>query len=505
MKVPANLSADRLILDYLSRVTVAGLHYLPKGTRIAFVGSTRSRIERECGPAGVTDPARVREVLASLGEPEDLVRAERARLDAERIQRQAGAKGTGDAGPAEVTGHLQHRPINSRWKPATQARPPVRQPADTGPQDRPAGRRGGAPEGKRKGRLGGLLRDLPGRQAAQPGPQPPQPAGAAGDHAPDVPRPPAPGAASAQAPGWAETQAPGGPPPPAPGGGDAEAHGGAEAPASPAAPGGGGPGTPGGTGIQAPGGAGVQGPGWAGTRAPDGSGAPGWAGTRAPDGSGAPDWAGTQATDGIGTQPLSGMPAMGPMPRGSEPAPWQSNGSVTPASADGHGAGNAVPPVSATPAGATPAGAPPAEPASPLTLGGAAAMLGRRVEDLAWDLARLVCRWPLESAAVVLLGIGGLILPFPLGLLGGLLTIWSRIWVTRDKWIAIVGPPVFALVGTVVTAVIIGGRGNGLSMYVHAMRLDIGYLLRAGSLLCAIYLVLQARRGPRRRLPPWRR
>jgi hypothetical protein len=474
MKVPANLSADRLILDYLSRVTVAGLHYLPKGRRIAFVGSTRSRIERECGPVGVTDPARVREVLASLGEPEDLVRAERARLDAERIQRQAPAKGTGDAAPAEVTGHLQHRPINSRWKPATRAQRPVRQSADTGPQDRPAGRRGGAPEGKRKGRLGGLLRDRPGGQAAQPGPQPPQPprpAGAAGDHAPGVPRPPAPG------------------------GGGAEAPGGAGAPA--------------------PGGVGAQGPGWAGTRAPDGSGAPGWAGTRAPDGSGAPDWAGTQATDGIGTQPLSGMPAMGPMPGGSEPAPWQSNGSVTPASADGHGAGNAVPPVGATPAGATPAGAtpagatpagaPPAEPASPLTLGGAAAMLGRRVEELAWDLARLVRRWPLESAAVVLLGIGGLILPFPLWLLGGLLTIWSRIWVTRDKWIAIIGPPVFALVGTVVTSVIIGGRGKGLSMYVHAMRLDIVYLLRAGSLLCAIYLVLQARRGPSRRLPPWRR
>jgi hypothetical protein len=503
MKVPANLSADRLILDYLSRVTVAGLHYLPKGGRIAFVGSTRSRIERECGPVGLTDPARVRDVLASLGEPEDLVRAERARLDAERIQRQARAKGTGDAAPAEVTGHLQHRPINSRWKPATQARPPVRQPADTGPRERPADRRGGSPEGKRKGRLGGLLGDRPGRQAAQPGPQPPQPAGAAGDQAPGVPRPPAPGAASAQAPGWAETQAPGGPPPPAP-------DGGAGTPASPAAPGGGSAEIPGGTGIQAPGGVGAQGPGWAGTRPPDGSGAPGWAGTRAPDGSGAPDWAGTQATDGIGTQPLSGMPAMGPMAGGSEPAPWQSNGSVTPAAADRHRAGNAVPPVSATPAGATPAGAtpagaPPAEPASPLTLRGAAAMLGRRMEDLAWDLARLVRRWPLESAAVVLLGIGGLILPFPLWLLGGLLTIWSRIWVTRDKWIAIIGPPVFTLVGTLVTAVIIGGQGKGLTMYVHAMRLDIGYLLRAGSLLCAIYLVLQARRGPRRRLPPWRR
>ena len=221
MKVPANFSADRLILDYLSRVTVAGLHYLPKGKRIAFVGSTRSRIERECGPVGLTDPARVREVLASLGEPEDLVRAERARLDAERIQRQNRAKGTGDAAPAEVAAPLQHRRINSRWKPATPARPPVRQPGDTGPQDRPAVRRGGTREGRRKGRLGGLLWERPGRQADQPGSQPPQPTGATGDQAPGGP-PPAPGGATARAPGGTGTQAP----PPAPGGAGAEAPGG---------------------------------------------------------------------------------------------------------------------------------------------------------------------------------------------------------------------------------------------------------------------------------------
>ena len=75
MKVPANLPADRLILEYLSRVAAAGNRQLPKGRRMAFVSATRNRIWREIGPGGTADPDRVREVLARLGEPDDLVAA----------------------------------------------------------------------------------------------------------------------------------------------------------------------------------------------------------------------------------------------------------------------------------------------------------------------------------------------------------------------------------------------------------------------------------------------
>ena len=50
MKVPANLPADRLILEYLSRVAAAGNRQLPKGKRMAFVSTTRNRIWREIGP-----------------------------------------------------------------------------------------------------------------------------------------------------------------------------------------------------------------------------------------------------------------------------------------------------------------------------------------------------------------------------------------------------------------------------------------------------------------------
>jgi hypothetical protein len=136
-------------------------------------------------------------------------------------------------------------------------------------------------------------------------------------------------------------------------------------------------------------------------------------------------------------------------------------------------------------------------------------VLGRGAARLTVEAARLAREYPLESASVTLLAIGGLILPFPYwlfgGLLGGILSIRSRIWNARDKWVAVAGPPVFVLVGTVVAALIIGGRGHAVAMYPHAFRLYGGNILRVGNVLCAVYLALQARHGPQRRLPPWRR
>src|SRR5215472_4990555 len=247
MKVPANLSGDRLILDYLTRLTVAGTRYLPKGSRIAFVGNTRNRIEREIGPNGAADAAHVREVLASLGEPEDLVKAERARLDAERAGRQSRATGVGGAEAAQGTGPIEARRINSRWRPGARARPTRPAPGGegAGPEDGSASRRGAAGDGKRKGRLGGLLRDRPGTQPevppgtqsevppgtqseVPPGTQPevprgtqpeaPRGAGAAGP-APDGTARQAPDGAAGQAPAAAAGQAAGGTARPAAGGG----------------------------------------------------------------------------------------------------------------------------------------------------------------------------------------------------------------------------------------------------------------------------------------------
>jgi hypothetical protein len=76
-------------------------------------------------------------------------------------------------------------------------------------------------------------------------------------------------------------------------------------------------------------------------------------------------------------------------------------------------------------------------------------------------------------------------------------------------------PAGVALAGSVVTASVIHADGNVVHTYSHAVRVDIGYLLRVGSLLCAIFLGARMRHGPRERVtaprhpreqvPPWRR
>ena len=151
----------------------------------------------------------------------------------------------------------------------------------------------------------------------------------------------------------------------------------------------------------------------------------------------------------------------------------------------------------------TPVDGTPVPPSEPVTVRGMANAAGRGAARLAVTGAKLARRYPLESAAVVLLGVGGLFYPFPCWLLGGLLAVFSRIWNARDKWIAILGPPAIAVVGMLVTAMLM--RGSMIGNIPHAFHLDFGYLLRLGSLLCAIYLALQARHGPQRRLPPWQR
>jgi hypothetical protein len=354
MKVPANVSAGRLIQEYLSRVAEVGLHYLPKGDRAAFVTKTRDRIEREVGPAEEADLARVRQLLTSLGEPEELVKRERARIDKARLKRRSG----GNPGNAEVTAPLVYRPINSRWKPATQARPP-QQPAPEGQPEAgagsPAGRPGAGRRGRPMGRVGARLTGKPPGTRRRP----PDAAGPAGQEPPG-------------------TEAPQAPPPPAP----------------------------------------------------------------------------------------AAVPAAVPEP----------------------GVGGI-----------------PAQRRAMLMLRSGAGRLSRGAAQLSREAVELTRSHPLEGAAIALLGIGGLIFPFPFWLFGGVLAIWSRIWDNRDKWIALLGPAVITLAGTVVTAVITHHRGNTFVTYGHALRMDVGLLLRVGSVVCATYLAWRVRRGPREVVPPWKR
>jgi hypothetical protein len=119
----------------------------------------------------------------------------------------------------------------------------------------------------------------------------------------------------------------------------------------------------------------------------------------------------------------------------------------------------------------------------------------------AWALAR---KHPLEAVAVVLLGLGGLILPFPFWLIGGLVALRSRRWDARDKWVALAGPPLVAFVVVLIRAVT--SQANFFAAFYHAFGNDVLVSLRVGSVLCAGYLIWRLRRGPRlRTLPPWQR
>jgi hypothetical protein len=111
---------------------------------------------------------------------------------------------------------------------------------------------------------------------------------------------------------------------------------------------------------------------------------------------------------------------------------------------------------------------------------------------------------PLETIAVLLLGVGGLILP-PVWLAGGLVAAVSRIWDAWDKWLAMLGPPLFVLAGLLIAGLDSGHHGF-FGGFIHAFDAYRDYLIRGGAVLTAGYLAWRIRRGPRMRsLPPWQR
>jgi len=307
MRRSANLSAEKLVLDYLGRVSSAAQRVLPKGDRLLFVGRTRAAIEKRCGPLAKADPAKVMEMLAELGDPLMMVKAERERLETAH-------RGGAPPPPVVIWKPAKEgwKPSGDDWSPGDEDWKPVRD--DTEPIPRqPAARRPGAP------------------------PAEPPPAG---------------------------SSPPGSPPPGSP-------------PPGPPLP--------------------VQ----------------------------APDLAG-------------GPPS-------------------------------------------------PVAPAPPRP-----------------SLQALARSHPLETIAVLLLGVGGLILP-PLWLAGGLVAAVSRIWDARDKWLALLGPPLFVLAGLLLAG-LAGGHHGFLGGSRHAFDAYRDYLIRGGAVLTAGYLAWRIRRGPRMRsLPPWQR
>src|SRR5580700_9471050 len=485
-------SGQQMIREYLGRVSVAATKVLPKGDRLLFVGRTRAAIEAQVGPLASADADHVRNALLALGEPEALAKRERERLYSAR------RRGAAAAPPA-------------LWKPAKEPRRGAVTPA-------PPPRRPGPGQARRsrswphRGMTG--PEEPPPAQAASPA-ESASPAQAAPPAAPPAPAVPRQADSPEAMPRPAETPAPETPAPgtpaleaPAPGtppteARDAEALAeGAPAAGSPAA------GSP--LGEEAAAGAALA-------DVPPAGGPP--AGPATPEES-APV---PPADVPVPEEPAAGVPQADlPAPEGPAagvpPAPVPTPGEPA---AGGPGADHGDPGLNGRDPGGTPPGwmrprsAPPPGETTPLSIVPGMGQPAEADEPAparrrpaaavplaeAWALAR---KHPLEAVAVVLLGVGGLILPFPFWLIGGLVSLKSRRWDARDKWVALAGPPLVTLAVLIIRAAT--SPGNFFSAFYHAARHDAGLSIRAGCVLCAVYLVCRLRRGPRlRTLPPWQR
>jgi hypothetical protein len=111
----------------------------------------------------------------------------------------------------------------------------------------------------------------------------------------------------------------------------------------------------------------------------------------------------------------------------------------------------------------------------------------------------------LETIAILLLGLGGLILPYVFWPVGAIVALFSRLWDVKDKSLAVAGPLLFALAASVIAALIIGGSGNVIVVYFHALAVAFGIVIRVGSVVTAAYLAWRVTKGPRVKIPPWRR
>jgi hypothetical protein len=126
-------------------------------------------------------------------------------------------------------------------------------------------------------------------------------------------------------------------------------------------------------------------------------------------------------------------------------------------------------------------------------------------ETFTANAGRLARENLLESVAILLLGLGGLILPFPFWPIGAIVALFSRLWDIKDKSIAVIGPLLVTLALSVIAAPFVGGSGNVIVVYFHALGVSFSLLVRVGSVITAAYLAWRVSKGPRVKVPPWRR
>jgi hypothetical protein len=385
MRARPNLSGEQIVTDYLTRVAQAA-RLLPKGARAAFVGRTRSVIDREVGPPGTrTDAEHVIEVLARLGKPEDLVLEERTRIDQGWVKKREGA-----AAAAALTSPRMNRPLTSRRRPNSTAQPLYGRPAEPGLD-------GTEPDGTVTGPAGTVI------------------------------------------------------------GPDGTVIGADATVTRPAQ----------GTGPR---------------RSVLRGASPRGAGARA---------TGPQAAGSRGTGPSAAAPRAG--------APRRLRSADSPQDANQRGASPA-----GTDAAAGPADTRHTSPIDWLT-GQATRRGGAGSENLTANAGRIARDNVMETVAILLLGLGGLILPFPFWPLGAVVAMFSRLWDIKDKVLAVTGPLLVTLTVSVITALFVGGGGNVILVYFHAVHVGFGLLIRVGSVVTAAYLAWRVSKGPRVKVPPWQR
>ena len=488
-------SAQQMIREYLGRVSVAATKVLPKGDRLLFVGRTRAAIEAKVGPLASADTDAVLDALNSMGDPEELAQRERERLYSARRRGAAaappalwkpskesrrGAAGSRRGGAGSRRGGAASPPAREQGPPQERRRPrPWPHRGLTGP-DEPQPAETASPPGPPEPGPPELGRPEPGpvvpRQADSPEVVPPPVAASPPPEAPRPPEAPPPPGALQDGALREEVPRPRMPPEQAIEEGWPTEPAAAEPGAADLGPRNRPAAGPGGRGERLRGWSAGPGPGRAGRR---GTGAGSAGGT---------DTAGAE-TPGAET-PRSG----GPEQNGTPPG-WLRPGRPTPA----------APPSESEPLSIVPGMSESGEPEDhPVAARRSVAGWRSPVVAIlaeAWALAR---KHPLEAVAVILLGLGGLILPFPFWLIGGLVALRSRRWDARDKWIALAGPPLVTFVVLLIRAVT--SQGNFFSAFYHAAGNDVGVSIRVGCVLCAGYLIWRLRRGPRlRTLPPWQR
>jgi hypothetical protein len=385
MRARPNLPGEQIVTEYMTRVAQAA-RLLPKGARMAFVGRTRALVERELGPPGTrTDPEHVTAVLAQIGTPEELVTAERIRIDQGWLKSRAATKEEGEAAAAALTGPRRNRPLTARRRPNSDTQPltgrlipPGEGPTVTGPD----------------GTVIGTPPPPPGTSQRRPGQRGATPPGS-----------------------------------------DVRA-----------------------TGLRG------AGAGSAGTR----SGSPRAAGPRRLRSADSPD---------PGPQ---GVIPPGAVPQGASQRDARRRG------ADAGDTGHTG--------------------AIERLIGQVPGIRGvEGAETFTANAGRLARENLLEAVAILLLGLGGLILPFPFWPIGAIVALFSRLWDIKDKALAITGPLLVTLALSVIAAPFVGGSGNVIVVYFHAVHVSFGLLVRVGSVITAAYLAWRVSKGPRVKVPPWSR